>query len=137
MSAQSSGLYGPNLETCQRCDMGGMCMTERGEPKGQGCGYTAFGQFQCALSSPPRVCGALPPGPAPAHADGGAAGPRALSPAQVSHSCGGDVVARQQRVVLPLSVGQEPSPHDGAPRFPPPRHAQGGTSAECLRQFFC
>lgn len=51
MSNQKAGLYGPNLETCERCNMGGVCLTERGAPRGQGCGYTSFSQFQylCAV----------------------------------------------------------------------------------------
>jgi len=63
MSNQKAGLYGPNLETCERCNLSNVCMTQRGEPRGQGCGYTAFSQFQCAQAARPptqRAAACLP-----------------------------------------------------------------------------
>ena len=47
VSNQRSGLWGPSLADCAACNGTTQCTTGQGGPHGLGCGYLAFGQFQC------------------------------------------------------------------------------------------
>ena len=53
VSNQRSGLWGPSLADCAACNGTTQCTTGQGGPHGLGCGYLAFGQFQCAPAYAP------------------------------------------------------------------------------------
>ena len=72
VSNQRSGLWGPSLADCAACNGTTQCTTGQGGPHGLGCGYLAFGQFQCAP--------AYAPAQAPQFADVARCAPRARAP---------------------------------------------------------
>jgi hypothetical protein len=47
VSNQRAGLWGPSVRACEACNGSSQCTAGAGGPHGLGCGYTAFGQFQC------------------------------------------------------------------------------------------
>lgn len=53
VSNQRAGLWGPTFADCAACNGTTECTTGAGGPHGLGCGYLAFGQFQCAPAYAP------------------------------------------------------------------------------------
>jgi hypothetical protein len=56
VSNQRAGLWGPTARACAACNGTTQCTVGAGGPHGLGCGYTAFGQFQCAPTPAASYC---------------------------------------------------------------------------------